>query len=177
MNIQMIGKRITLREWGEGEEEDMNRWYSHPQVKRYLSWGGNSMQDSSEHLQLCLREQEKDKRRRYYLAIELNTTKMIIGDAGFEWIGETLGCKEGEMGCFLIPEYWGNGYGVEAARLVLELAFDRMEAEAVWASCDERNTASEKLMKRCGMLRNISKETEGRRLYQITKSQWSAIKK
>jgi RimJ/RimL family protein N-acetyltransferase len=47
---------------------------------------------------------------------------------------------------------WGQGYGPEAARLALDIAFGPLNLHRVEASCDPRNFASAKTAERAGLL-------------------------
>ena len=161
---------IRLREWRPGELEAMHRWLSDPDVTRYLTWGAKSIDDSARHLDLCLAEQARPDRQRYYMAVELAATGEVIGDAGFEWVKE----REGDFGYFLLPAYWGKGLGTECARAVLALAFGPCGARTMRASCDARNIASERVMQKCGMQLDPQAVTPGRRAYRITRDQWGA---
>jgi len=163
-------ERIHLREWRADEVDVMHSWLADPEVMRYLTWGAKTVDDSARHLDLCLAEQQQTQRGRYYLAVELRTSSHVIGDAGFEWIDED--CQEGVFGYFLLQPYWGIGLGTECARLILQLAFAHCGARLMQASCDERNLASEGVMKKCGMQRFQEREVAGRRYYRLTRSQW-----
>jgi RimJ/RimL family protein N-acetyltransferase len=135
-----------------------------------LSFGSKGIEDSVRHLELCRTEQNLNPRIRYYLVAELRENGACIGDAGFEWRDE--GRSEGEMGYFLLPAYWGKGIATECARLVLRLAFDHCGAQLMCASCNEQNAASEGVMRKCGMHRDIPAEKTGRRVYRIARSEW-----
>jgi len=58
---------------------------------------------------------------------------------------------EVEIGWHLHPDHWGNGYATEAARLVLDHAFDDLELPVVNAIAHAGNTASFAVMRRLGM--------------------------
>jgi len=113
-------------------------------------------------------------RSRYFLVIELRANAVVLGNAGFEWSGAGGESREGRLGYFLEPRFWDCGYATEAASLVLDLAFGKLDARVMRASCDERNSASERAMQRCGMQREPSGEALGRRAYRISREEWSA---
>jgi ribosomal-protein-alanine N-acetyltransferase len=72
--------------------------------------------------------------------------------------GETIGVAgarpmaSGELELIygFLPEHWGRGFAIEAARAVLERAFERGQPR-VWAGTDVENKASERVMQRIGM--------------------------
>ena len=145
----------------------MHRWLGDPDVTRFLSWGARTREDSARHLAECIAERSLVERRRYFLAAELRDSGRVIGDAGFEWTRLEGDEREGGFGYFLERAYWGEGYGTEAARLVLALAFSELDATVMRASCDARNLASERVMQKCGMHPEPDREVPGRRAYRI----------
>ena len=153
----------------------MHRWFGDPQVTKYLSWGALTREDSARHLAECIAEQDLVERRRYFLAVELRDSARLIGDAGFQWTRREGRQREGGFGYFLERAYWSRGYGTEAARLVLALAFGELGATVMRASCDAHNAASEKVMQKCGMQRERDRELSGRRAYRILSSEWQLL--
>ncbi|MBO6758045.1 MAG: GNAT family N-acetyltransferase [Roseibium sp.] len=144
--IPIAGDRIRLREWRADEVDGMHRWIGNPEVMRFLSWGSANRDDTIRHLEFIVKEQSAKPRTRYFLAIELNDSSRTIGDAGFTWVSS----GSAEIGYFLEPEYWGRGLGVEAARMIIDLAFN-LGANEVQANCFAENTHSERIMIACGM--------------------------
>jgi RimJ/RimL family protein N-acetyltransferase len=170
---RLEGERIVLREWRADEVGAMHRWLGNPEVTRFLSWGSQTLADSARHLSECLEAQRQDERKRYFLAIEVRQDGRVVGDAGFEWSSETGDLREGRLGYFVEPEYWGRGFATEAATLLLDFAFGKLGAIAMRASCDARNLASERVMQKCGMQRELVCEFVGRRAYRITREEWN----
>ena len=145
--VHRKGELVVLREWRSGELAGMHRWLADPRVNRFLSWGSSSLEASAAQLRETVAAQTARPREKYYLAIEvIGRAGTTIGNAGFSWIGDEVA----EIGYFLEPEYWGRGYATDAARLLIELAFE-LNARRVIATCDEENQASAAVMQRCGM--------------------------
>ncbi len=159
--VRLTGERIVLREWQADEVDAMHRWLGNSMVTRFISWGSANRADTASHLAIILAEQRAEFRKKYFLAIELKATDRTIGDAGFTWVEENVA----EIGYFLEPEYWGNGFATEAASMVIALAFD-LGAHTVAAACDARNTASERVMQRCGMF-PLKSNSPNRRCYGL----------
>ena len=70
------------------------------------------------------------------------------GYHGFDWKVPSF-----ELGYFLKKSARGKGYGIEAVALVIDFAFQHLNARRIWASCDARNDASIRLLERCGLRR------------------------
>jgi RimJ/RimL family protein N-acetyltransferase len=140
----------------------MHRWYGDPTVRKFLSFGADSKKESEKHLKdTVIPSQSQNPRIEYYLAVELKETRQTIGDVGFEWKEPRLA----EIGYFFEPSYWGCGYATEAAKLITQYAFD-LGADSVIATCDKHNTASARVMRRCGLQPQSSDEA-GRLLYRV----------
>ncbi len=83
----------------------------------------------------------------------LKATETIIGEAGFTIEVRAEHSGRADLGYFLLPAYWGQGYATEATQLMLAYCFTVLKLHKVTASCDAENTASEQVMKKCGMQR------------------------
>ena len=59
-----------------------------------------------------------------------------------------------EIGYGINEEYQSNGYATEAVRAVLEWAFTYPEVTAVEAETDSDNTASKRVLEKCGFTLN-----------------------
>lgn len=73
-------------------------------------------------------------------------TPRLIGTVG-------LMPRDGEryvIGYWVGRPYWGSGYATEAAQALVDLAFDRFEAPAVAGSCRVTNSASRRILEKCG---------------------------
>jgi RimJ/RimL family protein N-acetyltransferase len=173
-SLILEGTTLRLREWRANEPDAMHRWLGDPQVTRFLSWGSQTRADSERHLQACIDAQHARKRRQFFRAIEERASGRVVGDAGFEWCSAQGAPLEGRLGYFLEPPYWGRGFACEAAGLLLAHAFG-LAAGIMSASCDVRNSPSERVMQKCGLLRAPDRETPGRREYRITRAQWKDL--
>ncbi|TLS50799.1 GNAT family N-acetyltransferase [Paenibacillus antri] len=57
----------------------------------------------------------------------------------------------GELGYFIGPEFWNNGYGAEACAKLVEFGFRTLELERNYGRCMAKNTASKRVMEKCGL--------------------------
>jgi [ribosomal protein S5]-alanine N-acetyltransferase len=92
-------------------------------------------------------------------------TGELLGVAGLKPL-EDAGTLE--LGYWLGRQFWGRGFGTEAANVVLDYAFGAPSTSAVTAGCFTDNLRSERLLKKLGF--HIAKESlrfclaEGREL-------------
>lgn len=90
-------------------------------------------------------------RSSYEFAVFLRDEKTFIGFA-IILIGYHLSrIKHGEIGYFLLPQYWGKGYATEIAETLTDVCFRKFKIHKVVASCNANNSQSEKIMKKIGM--------------------------
>ena len=153
---QLIGERVTLRPYRAGDgaaffnavdthREDLAEWvgwvdqYKTPEdaeayVRRMHSkWIARSA--------LIVGIWSEDGRE-YYGG---------TGFHGFDWKVPAF-----ELGYFLHKDARGHGYGVDAVRLVVDLAFRWLSAKRVWASCDAKNLSSIRLLEKAGLTREAT---------------------
>ena len=55
-----------------------------------------------------------------------------------------------ELGFYLVPSAHGKGYAVEAARAVIDFAFDHLHAESIFAGHHPSNAASRRTLEKLG---------------------------
>ena len=92
------------------------------------------------------------------------------------------GDGQGEIGYGLHPDHWGRGLATAAARRLLELCFTEHGLHRVFATCDPRNVASGRVLRRLGMthegrLREVLLIRDGWRdsdVYGLLAHEWSS---
>lgn len=74
--------------------------------------------------------------------------------------GAHLGCcglhpfeGEVEIGYYLRPEFWGQGYAVEAAAAIVEFAFETLNLEILHAETHPENAPSQQVLQKIGFVR------------------------
>ncbi len=71
----------------------------------------------------------------------------LAGVCGIEGIG---GEDPPELGYWIGAPYWGRGYATAGVKLLLEFAFQNLLLDQVRAHALERNTASRRVLEKCG---------------------------
>ncbi len=92
-------------------------------------------------------------RENYAYAVYLRSNGEFIGFADIEVHNQNIygGC--GEIGYFLLPKFWGNGFATEIANMLLKICFNQLKLHRVCASCNSNNLRSEQIMKKIGMIK------------------------
>jgi RimJ/RimL family protein N-acetyltransferase len=69
-----------------------------------------------------------------------------IGMVGVDWRQPDAP----ELGYWLGVEYWGQGFGTEAARAVIDFTFEEFDAEHLIAGARVTNPSSRNILEKCG---------------------------
>jgi len=72
----------------------------------------------------------------------------LLGGVGLHQLDATA--ARAEIGYWLGRDYWGQGYATEAANLVVRAAFTRLGVHRLEARVYPWNTASRRVIRRCG---------------------------
>lgn len=137
------GDRIDLHTMEEEDIPFLQETINQPDVRHYL------------HLNQPLNEaQEREWFDEYANGDE--SVELIVVDGEGNPVG-TVGLEDhpnltatAEVGLFLAPEYWGQGYGTEASRLMTDYAFDERRMHRVIAEVYDPNEASKGIWESLG---------------------------
>lgn len=174
--------RLYYREFNESDYDLYKSAFSNEQVMRY-AWI-ECMKDEEElrcgFSDILKNNNISEGRKEYYFGVFSSEKEVYIG-IGLVIVsfrGKLTIC--GEIGYFLLPEFWGKGYATEIAGKMTEFCFENLKLHRVVASCNANNYKSENIMKKLGM----QKEGEFRKArfkngnwdnelrYSILKEEW-----
>jgi [ribosomal protein S5]-alanine N-acetyltransferase len=82
------------------------------------------------------------------LGVWVKASSTFVGGVGLRLEVEH---HRAELGYWIGVPYWGNGYATEAARALLQYAFDELKLNRVYASHVPNNPASGKILLKLGM--------------------------
>ena len=146
--MEIHTKRLTLREYNETDLNDIHEYGSDPEVVKYMHFGPNTHQDSQNFLNQAIGKQSMEPRTDYPLAVVLKSEDKLIGGCRINKVSE----NEAHLGYILNRTYWGNGYATEAAKAMVEFAFNELGVHRVYADCHPENAASIRILEKLGML-------------------------
>lgn len=93
----------------------------------------------------------------------------VIRKGEGDWIGlcslqywDVEGHKA-RLGYLISPAHWNQGYATEAVKCVMNFAIDTLGISCLEARCSADNPASERVLKKCGLLESGHLATPGRR--------------
>lgn len=145
---EMKTARLTLIKIAPVHRDDIYAYASDAETVRHMSWPRHeSPEKTAAFIDLTCELYEEECH--YDWAVYHRRDRKVIGTIGLH--NRNRRENSVEMGYILNKEYWGRGLIPEAARRLLEFGFDDLKVDAVKATCDPQNRASERVMKKLGM--------------------------
>lgn len=147
-----------------------------PEVAKNAGFLPKSISETKRYLRKSAAEWRKPKPERMTFSILLKRKKTWIGSLELRWLQDGVG----EIGVFIHPDFWNNGYATEAAKMTLKWAFTRGHAHRIQGSCWVKNAASIRVLKKLGLrkegrLRGVAKvgdELQDDFLFGATVADW-----
>ena len=183
MKIILETQRLILREFTEGDVDNLLELNSDPEVMRYL---GNPVP----------REKLRDEAIPFHLAVYQRLDRLGTWAAQDRITAEFLGWfhfRPGpdadltniDLGYRLRRSAWNKGYATEGSRALIAMGFTDLGVERVFAHTLTVNTASRRVMEKCGLtLVRTTAPCEGPEViegaehgeveYALTKPEWAA---
>jgi RimJ/RimL family protein N-acetyltransferase len=157
--------RLLLREVEKTDLNMVHELLSFPEVDRYNTLGLPADMDTTKgYVYDWITAQQVNPRAKYVLYLE-TTTHEFVGLAGIN-IGKP-NYRQAEFWYKLHPEQWNKGYATEVVQALLAFCFNDLNLHRITAGCAVKNTASIKVLEKCGFL----KEAHHRKILPI-RGEW-----
>jgi RimJ/RimL family protein N-acetyltransferase len=184
IHIVLETARLALRQFTEDDVDNLFNLNSDPAVMRYLTGGRSTPLDEI-----------RDQIVPFHLAVYERLDRLGTWAAESTATGEFLGWfhfrpgPDGDitnidLGYRLHRSAWNKGYATEGSRALISMGFTDLGVERVFAHTMTVNTASRRVMEKCGLTlvrTNPYKGTDpiegaehGEVEYALTKSEWEA---
>lgn len=178
--MELQTKRLTLRQWKESDRAPFARMNSDPQVMAFfpsIISSGKTDQFIDANRLLLSREGWGS------WAVEVTENQEFIGFVGLSSVPAWHPCGGSvDIGWRLIPDYWGQGYATEAAKVALDVGFNDLGLEEIVSYTSACNRPSRAVMLRLNMIKDpigfehprIPEDCELRThvVYRLTKARW-----
>jgi len=150
MKVDLSTKRLRLHEFTPEMESHIHEYAIDAEVVRFQPWGPNTPADTKAFLAAAIAYQTEQPRKTYELAVSTLDGRHIGGAR----IGiQSVTNGSADLGYTLRRDAWGQGYGTELARALLEFGFRELGLHRIWATTDTENIASQRVLEKCGMRR------------------------
>lgn len=174
--------RLRLRKLSMRDATDVFEYASVPEVAEHVTWEHHRNISDSMHFLRIMIQQYDDGTPSPWGIIDKSIGK-LIGTIGFHvWSPPNA---YAEVGYALSKHYWNQGIMTEAYKEVIKFGFERMKLNRIETTCKLANTASEKVMLKCGMkYEGIMRkklyakgEYHDLKLYSLLKIEWESLNK
>jgi RimJ/RimL family protein N-acetyltransferase len=177
-------ERLTLRQFTEDDADNLYELNSDPEVMRYLTGGRPTPREvlRDEVLPFHLAVYERFDRLGTWAA-ESTATGEFLGWFHFR-PGADADVTNIDLGYRLRRSAWHRGYATEGSRALINMGFTDLGVERVYGHAMAVNTASRRVLERCGLtlVRTtpfdgpdvIEGHEHGEVEYALTKPEWEA---
>ncbi|MDR1034222.1 MAG: GNAT family N-acetyltransferase [Bifidobacteriaceae bacterium] len=139
--------RLILRPWKESDAESLYEYAKNQLVGPSAGWAVHtSVENSRQIIRDVLSADET-------YAVTIKNADVAIGSVGLSIGGKSnLGIKddEAEIGYWIGEPYWGQGFIPEAARLVIQHAFDDLGISTIYCGYFDGNEKSKRVGEKLG---------------------------
>ncbi|MBB6370840.1 GNAT family N-acetyltransferase [Chryseobacterium shigense] len=149
--MKLETERLILRQLEETDVERMFLLDSNPEVMKYIGVPVLTEQSESLNVIRMIRKQYEDNGIGRLAVIE-KETGLLIGWSGLKLLTQEVNGYKNviELGYRYLPESWGKGFAMEAAKASLELGFHEMKAEVIYAYAHSENAGSNHILRKLG---------------------------
>ena len=139
-------ERLILRKMTVSDVTDLKEWM--PDESIYAYWGkGPGKTDKNPEL-LFAKEEKPSKS--FHLGIAEKDSDKVIGDI---WAYLIENDRMAQVAVRLSKSVHGKGYGTESLSAMTRFCFENTELQRLWTKVDVRNTASCRILEKCGYTR------------------------
>jgi RimJ/RimL family protein N-acetyltransferase len=153
-------ERLTLRRFRKSDLASFMAYRNDREVARYQTWESITRAEAVRFIAQQRRNRPGVPGRWFQFAAEVKTDGALAGDCALlvmksepELTPALRPGTLGEIGYTFAREYQKKGLATEAARAIVDFAFETLGLSRVIATADCRNTSSIALMERIGMRR------------------------
>jgi len=142
------GKLVRLRAYEKSDADALFRWFADEEVTRWL---GPPNFPSRAHQEKFIELAQASSDDAKYFAIETLEGK-LVGDCGLRFID----WKSRKAEFFITigeKQFWGKGLGSDALRIVIRVAFDKMNLNRLWLTVLVDNPRAVRCYEKCGFVR------------------------
>ena len=144
--VTLTGRAVTLREFRSDDAADTLAIIGDDRVTHWLSFDSRDMTAAQAMIDGAVQRAQHEPRTEYYLAVTTDDDELV----GFVRLA-FAGVKAAKLGYAIRADRWGQGYGTDAARLMIAFGFEDLGLHRISAAIGPDNTASIAVVEKLGM--------------------------
>jgi len=141
-------ERLIIRPIEKLDYEDICEYGSDEETGQYMLHWPKSSEQVEKFIDNCINKMILDALTWHEYVMQLKDELKVIGNITLE-IRESVA----EIGWISNRKYWNNGYMSESVSAIIEHAFSDLGVKRIFATCNEKNVASYKVMEKCNMVK------------------------
>ena len=146
MTPPLCTERLYLRNVVPQDQLKVFEGLSHPEVIKHYGVSYATFEATAAQMEWY--QTQQDNRSGYFWVLEQATSGQFMGIAGIYFINWQH--RSGELGYWLLPEFWNQGYATEALDAILKHMQTEVKLHRIAAEIETANTTSVQLLKRIG---------------------------
>ena len=151
--------RLRLRPLHASDAEELERLYGDWEVARWLSRVESPFTRAAAEAMVTAAEADLAAERGWFLAIMSLESSRFVGTVSLRLPARepwTADARLGVLGYAINRADQGNGYAGEAARCMVQFAFEQLELQRLRATVLKENAASRKVLERLGFSMGVA---------------------
>lgn len=145
----VTGDRVSLRQIQDIDLDDLI------EISFYDAIQAETVQQAAE-MQARINQDYLDGNSIHW-GIEDQVTHKIVGTCGYY---RGLDKGEGELGCVLLPHYYGKGYMTDGMSLAIDFGLNTLGLKRIWAATSPQNAPARKLLERLHFVQTTEADDE-----------------
>jgi ribosomal-protein-alanine N-acetyltransferase len=140
----MKNKMLHFKKIDSDDLEFIYKALSDPELTKFYGVHFDSLEETKEQMEWysSLMDDEKG----IWWKIRDKESGNWIGASGFnDWDHQK---RDAEIGCWVLPEFWGKGFGSEIMKATISYGFDEMNLKAINGYIDTNNLGIKKVLKK-----------------------------
>ncbi len=139
--------RLLVRPFRESDYKDLYEYLSLDEIYRYEPGNPVSLEEARK-----ITEERVNKVNWWAVVLKDDINNRLIGHISL-FQAEPDAFRTWEIGYIFNPVFQNKGYCTEAARVMINYAFNELNAHRIVAYCNPENISSTRVLEKCGMTR------------------------
>jgi RimJ/RimL family protein N-acetyltransferase len=165
----LLTERLILRPFSSEDAKDIFELNGDPEVMKYTGDQPFGSLAEARKFILSYNHYEKWERGRY--GVFLRENNAFIGWCGLKYHEDN---GETDLGYRFKKQFWGKGFGTEAATFALKDGFERLHLKKIYAEAYLENKGSIRIMEKIGMkfLKDTLLDGAEGKIYEMLKTNY-----
>ncbi len=140
----MKSERLLYKKIESVDIEFIYKGLSDPELTKHYGVHFRTLEETQEQMKWYENLVEEDEG--IWFKVQHTESGNWIGASGFnDWNHQN---KTAEIGCWILPEFWGKGLGTEVMEWIIGYGFQNMDLIAIEGFVDSKNEAIKKVLKK-----------------------------